>query len=70
MKVQDFINKLQLYPLDWDVAISHSPQGPGNDIIVIDLWEEKALAYESYTPIEAVTRESWHQITLYAKEPE
>jgi len=70
MKVKDFIDRLMTFPLDWDVALSHSPRGKmQDDIIVIDLWEDKALAYDQYTPVEAVTKESWHQITLYARPP-
>lgn len=67
MKVSDFIKALQKYPLDWDVVLSHTERGQDEFIMVIDLWENKALEYKEYTPAEAITKESWHQITLYAK---
>ena len=70
MKVKDFIDKLKQYPLDWDVMLSHAVRGVDNPIMVIDLWEDKAQAYDQYTPVEAQTKESWHQITVYAKEPQ
>jgi len=70
MKVKDFIDKLKQFPLNWDVEISHAPRGPEAVIMTIDLWEDKAQAYDSYTPVEAQTKESWHQITVYAKSPE